>query len=111
MEENAFDKWLENCPARNSEPKNSVKQNNLGKDNLMSIQVPVTQNFSINGTEFSITTTDSILTNSHKTEIKEPANCPENITIHTGKFTILIIVTTYTIHKTCLVITHDTLHI
>ena len=94
MEENTYDKWLENCLARKSEPKNSVKQNNLpGKDNLMSIQVPVTQNFSINGTEFSITTTDSILTNSHKTEIKEPANCPENITIHTGKITVLIIVT------------------
>ena len=98
MEENTYDEWLENCLTRKSKQKNSVKQKNLGKDNLMSIQVPVTQNFSINGTEFSITTTDSILTNSHKTEIKEPANCPENITIHTGKFTILIIVTTYTIH-------------
>ena len=96
MEENAYDEWLENCPARNSEPNNSVKQNNLGKVNLMSIQVPVTQNFSINGTEFSITTTDSILTNSHKTESKEPANCSENITIHTGKFPVLIIVTIHT---------------
>ena len=93
MEENTYDEWLENCLTRKSKQKNSVKQKNLGKDNLMSIQVPVTQNFSINGTEFSITTTDSILTNSHKTEIKEPANCPENITIHTGKFTVLIIVT------------------
>ena len=64
MEENTYDEWLENCLTRKSEQKNSVKQKNLGKDNLMSIQVPVTQNFSINGTEFSITTTDSILTNS-----------------------------------------------
>ena len=97
MEENTYDKWLENCLARKSEPKNSVKQNNLlGKDNLMSIQVPVTQNFSINGTEFSITTTDSILTNSHKTECKEPANGPENITVNTGNFPVLIIlVSTY----------------
>ena len=93
MEENTYDEWLENCLTRKSKQKNSVKQKNLGKDNLMSIQVPVTQNFSINGTEFSITTTDSILTNSYKTESKEPANCPENITIHTGKFTVLIIVT------------------
>ena len=96
MEENTYDEWLENCLTRKSEQKNSVKQKNLGKDNLMSIQVPVTQNFSINGTEFSITTTDSILTNSHKTEIKEPANCPENITVNTGNFPVLIIlVSTY----------------
>ena len=98
MEENTYDKWLENCLERKSEPKNSVKQNNLlGKDNLMRIQVPVTQNFSINGTEFSITTTDSILTNSHKTECKEPDNGHEVITINTGNFPVLIIlVSTYT---------------
>ena len=97
MEENTYGEWLENCLTRKSKQKNSVKQKNLGKDNLMSIQVPVTQNFSINGTEFSITTTDSILTNSHKTECKEPAsNRPENITINTGNFLVLIIlVSTY----------------
>ena len=95
--------WLENCPAMSTPPKNSVNQNLSGEENLMSIQVvPIIPNFSVNSTaqiiknnsEFSITTTkdftESILTNSQKTENKESAN-PQHITVHnTGKFTILI---------------------
>ena len=87
--------WLENCPAMNSHPKNSVNQNTKsGEENLMSIQVPIVQNFSVNSIEFSITAkdlTESILTNPPKTENKESANRPQHITIHTGKFPILIL--------------------
>ena len=87
--------WLENCPAMNSQPKNSVNQNTKsGEENLMSIQVPIVQNFSVNSIEFSITAkdlTESILTNPQKTENKESANCPQHITIHTGKFPALIL--------------------